>query len=237
MKIELNLPKPEISHSVNGFWLRSIFGDFPTENWKVNALTSTFVSLAQNAASEYEQACAYAEDFYINSRGRGGLSLGSMHMMARRYENVISNTHRSIGAFSKLRGHRDAPQKFRDHLNANRPAFLSNGFANRVRAMRNAVHHMDEMVGTERLRQGQPLHVLLSGLETPVQCDDQPNQTLMVFDRLTLGTDVILLSELCECLNEMGRQAEYICTYGASSAPPDTDLPPGAQVITINIRA
>lgn len=192
-----------------------MFSEFPTSSWKVNVLTSTFVGLAQNVEVEYKQACAYAEHLYVGSRKDGGFSLGSMHMMWRRFENVVSNAHRSIRAFNKLRGHRDAPQHFRDYLNANRPSFSSDAIADRLRDMRNAIHHLDEKIGNGEIEAGQPVIVKLDGPERPLSDSEQPNQTLKTFDRLVLGSDVILLSELCGWINEMGQQAEYISQYQA----------------------
>lgn len=212
-----------------------MFSQFPTSSWKVNVLTSTFVGLAQNVEVEYKQACVYVEDLYVHSRKNGGFSLGSMHMMSRRFEDVISNAHRSIRAFTKLRGHKDAPRHFRDYLNANRPAFSSDAIADRVRDMRNAIHHLDEKLGNGEVEEGQPVHVKLDGSELPVPDSEQPNQTLMIYDRIALGPHVISLSELCDWINEMGRQAEYIAAYNITPPEPEPVYPPGFQVIDLHI--
>ncbi|MDP9908251.1 hypothetical protein J2W27_000344 [Variovorax boronicumulans] len=235
MIIKLDLPRPEISHAVNLYWLKTMFSEFPTKNWKVNVLTSAFVGLAQNAEAEYKQACLYAEDLYIHSRKGGGFNLGSMHMMARRFENVISNTHRSVRAFTKLRGHKEAPPEFRDYLNANRPAFSADAIADRIRDMRNAIHHLDEKIGKGEIEKGQPVHVRLDGFEVPVPDSDQPNQTLMTYDRISLGPDVIFLGELCDWINEMGRQAEYIAAYEEVPVALEQPPPQGAPVTEIVI--
>ena len=231
MIIQLNLPKPKIDQAVNAYWLRTIFNEFPTTIWKVNVLVSTFVGLAQNAEVEYKQACLYAEDLYIHSRKDGGFNLGSAHMMARRFENCITNTHRSIRAFTKLRGHAEAPQEFRAYLNANRPAFSTDVIASRVTKMRNAIHHLDEALHKGEVEKGQPVHVNLGGFEVAIPESEQPGQTLMTYDRLVLGPHVIHLAELCDWLDEMGRQAAYIAAYGAGAPAPEAPNPPGTHVI------
>lgn len=234
MIIKLDLPMPKESDAVNSYWLRQMFTEFPTDSWQVNVLASTFVSLAQNAALEYRQACQYAKTVYVD-RGTG-IQLGALHMMARRFENVISNMHRAMAAFKQLRGHEQAPREFAKYLKANRPAFSSekvdgkDGPAKRVREMRNAIHHTDEQVGKGQIQPGEPVHIALAGMTYPAPDNVQPNQTLKIYDRLALGPHEIRLEDLCDWLTEMGQQAQYIAAYNATAPVEQPPLPAATHV-------
>jgi hypothetical protein len=55
--------------------------------------------------------------------------------------------------------------------------------------------------------------LMATGVETPVPASDQPNQTLMVIDRLAIGDLEVFFVELVEWLTEMGDCAEVTSKY------------------------
>jgi hypothetical protein len=112
----------------------------------------------------------------------------------------------------RIRSYPEVPADLKN-LFPNKPQFTTKSIANRIRGIRDAIQHMDEQVLKEAIPQSTPFSLVATGPETPVLDSDQPNQTLKVIDRLIIGSDEILFSELVTWLHEMGECAEVVSKY------------------------
>jgi hypothetical protein len=205
---------PEVNrHSKDfaGFWLKAMFISPVSPNLQVRALCTTYMRLVEAALLEYAMGHEALLQFWNTHTS---IALGAMHQSISHFEHCLSDTHRARKIFSRLRRHREAGDLGR-LLNNPHPNFTRSEFGNKLRDIRNEIHHTEEVLMDGRLGEGDPLMLRANGPEMPHPTE--ANQTNKLIDRLVVGSRELLFSELSEALNEMGQYCEKISNLVPSS--------------------
>ncbi len=221
MYIEFELP--EIHEYPSGFpqyWVKTLFIHSPSNRYQINALTSTYVRLVEAALFEYQAGSVKLKEYWAT---HSSLNLGAMHRSMSHFESCISNMYRAINCFLKLR--RDRKQDpLSLLLNAEKAGFAADSVANRIRTIRNEIHHLEEMVVKERIADGQPFALKPDGAERPHFTE--PNQTIKTIDKLVIGSREVRFNELAIWLTEMSHFAAKIADFSPSSLSNGLDQQP-----------
>lgn len=209
MYIEIEIP--EIKKFPNGFlgyWTKFVFIGSISSNPRVNALATTYVRLVEAALIEYRLAEAPLKEFWEES---SSIKISAMHKSVAHFEACITNMYRAIRCFTWLRNNEMVPEGLRVILCTDKPTFIADKIAGRLRKVRDAIHHMEEKFMNENIPEGTSFTLYPDGFETPVE--GEPGQTLKKIDLLKIGAMEIRFSELAEWLIEMGCYAEKISEY------------------------
>jgi hypothetical protein len=99
-------------------------------------------------------------------------------------------------------------------------AFAQDAYADRIREMRNEIHHLEDSLLSGQISEGQNTALRADGPETPHPSEE--NQTNMTIDRLVIGSQEILFRDLVQWLTEMISVVErlVLAPLNTSSAPP-----------------
>jgi hypothetical protein len=216
MYVLFNIPEIDRhSRDFSGFWLRTMFISPVSTNVQVRALCTMYMRLVEAALLEYAMGHEALLQFWNTHTS---IALGAMHQSVSHFEHCLSDTDRARKVFSRLRRHREAGDLGRV-LNNPQPNFAKAEFGNKLRDIRNEIHHAEEILMDGRLGDGNPIMLRADGPETvhPTEV----NQTNKLIDRLEVGSRVLLFSELSAALNEMGQCCEKISTMVPSSRAPD----------------
>lgn len=210
MIVEIALP--ELTLYPNGFpshWLNIIFlGNRPDE-YKIHAIVTTYVRLVEGAYVHYKLARQHVRAVWNTHTS---LAIGSHNLSATYFEDCINSMHRAVLCMRRIRSYPEVPDDFKN-LFPNKPQFTTDAVANRLRRIRDTIQHMDDRALKETLPKNTPFMLTATGPEKPVLDSDQPNQTLKVIDRLTIGSEEVLFAELVTWLHEMGECAEVVSKY------------------------
>jgi len=201
---------PELTLYPKGFpdyWLNMVFRGTVSDIHKINALVTTYVRLVEASYTHYRFARRHVQEFWNNNFS---LPLGSANLSATYFEDCINSMHRTVLFMRGIRNNREVPTDLIS-LFPKKPRFTQDGVAKRLRELRDAVQHMDELLLKGAIPKDTPFALQATGPETPVL--DQPNQTRTVIDRLTIGGYEILFTELVAWLHEMGKCAEILSKY------------------------
>jgi len=196
-----------------GFWLKTMFISPVSTDFQVRALCTMYMRLVDAALLEYAMGREALLQFWNT---HSGIALGAMHQSVSHFEHCLSDTHRAIQVFSRLRRHRQAGNLGR-LLNDPRPDFSKAKFSNKLRNIRNEIHHIEEVLMDGRLGDGNPLMLKADGHETPHPTE--PNQTNKLIDRLQVGSRELLFTELASALNEMACLCEKVADTVPNSGP------------------
>lgn len=202
---------PEIAEFPNGFqsyWAKTLFIGKVSADYKINALASTYMRLVEAALVEYRLARPQLNAFWNT---HDSFNLSAMHRAISHFETCLTNMHRAISCFVRFRRRPEVPDELRATLNKEKPEFIAARVSDRLREMRNAIHHLEERVADGTIGEGESFVLAPDGIETPHPTE--PGQTDKVIDRLKIGSQEILFSELAGWLTEMARFAEKISTY------------------------
>lgn len=208
MYVEIALPPaPTVLTSAPHYWTHYFFSGSPSELYEVNSLASTYMRLVETAVAEYELASTALREFWAN---HNSLGLPMMHRSISHFETCVSDVHRAIDAYRRLRNH-----KVRDplslYLAGYKPVFVSDSVANRFRAVRDAIHHLPEKIGNGELTEGQFIALKPDGPE--VVHPTEPGQTIKTFDRLVIGPHELTFDETARTLQELAVATEYIAKF------------------------
>jgi hypothetical protein len=202
---------PDINEHQNGFpryWLRMLFISSVSQNYQINALTTTYIRLVEAALVEYRFGQDKLKEFWNTHTS---INLSAMHRAVSHFESCLSDMHRAIKCFRRLRRHKDLPDSLRQVLKAEKPGFGTDRVFDQLRSFRNEVHHLDDLVMDGRLQEGQPIALKPDGPEVPHSTE--PNQTNKTIDRLVIAERELKFADLAAWLTEMGRFAEKIAAY------------------------
>jgi len=207
----VSIEAPEINEFPNGFplyWLKG-FSHHPVSfNFQINSLATTYVRLIEAALVEYRLGLSKLKEFWeIHT----SLNLSAVHQSVSHFESCLSDMHRAINCFTRLRRHKDLPEDLRSVLNEEKPRFIASHIADQLRDIRNDIHHLEELVMNGPLQEGQFITLVADGPETPHPTE--PNQTIKVIDRLVIAQRELKFSSLAAWLTEMGHFAEKIAIY------------------------
>ena len=152
-------------------------------------------------------ASAALREFWAN---HNSLGLPMMHRFISHFETCVSDVHRAIDAYRRLRNHnsRDALSL---HLAEHKPAFVSDSVANRFREVRDAIHHLPEKLGKGEVTEGQFIALKPDGPEEPHPTET--GQTIKTFDRLAIGPHELLFAAIAQTLTELVATTEKIAKY------------------------
>ena len=104
MYITISLPPgPTVLTAVPQYWTQYFFRGSPSELYEVNALASTYLRLVEAAAAEYQLASTALREFWAE---HNSLGLPMMHRSISHFESCISDVHRAIDTYRRLRNHK-----------------------------------------------------------------------------------------------------------------------------------
>ncbi|UBU61415.1 hypothetical protein LDB30_09845 [Acidithiobacillus ferrooxidans] len=229
--MHIRIEASEIAEYAAGFpkyWLKFLFIEALSVRYQINALANTYVRLVEAAITEYNIGIVQLREYYFTHTS---INLGALHHSISHFEGCLSNMNRATNCFRKLRRHRDK-DPLSVALNAEKFHFATDANADCFRAMRNDIHHLDDLVMSGRLQEGQPFSLRPDGPEIPHPTE--ANQTIKSIDHLTLGTRKVSFAELAIWLREMAYVAEQIAEFRPSSSGQNssrevikTIIPPG----------
>jgi hypothetical protein len=203
---------PELTLYPNGFprhWLNIIFLGNRPDSYKLHAITTTYVRLVEGAYVHYRLARQCVHSLWNT---HNSLAIGSHNLSATYFEDCINSMHRAVLCMKGIRGRRDVPADLKGLL-PQKPQFTTDAVAHRLRNLRDAIQHMDQLVLKGEIPEGTPFMLMATGPETPVADPNQPKQTRKVIDRLVIGEKELLFADLVRWLHEMGECAEVISNY------------------------
>lgn len=208
MYVLISLPVgPKVLTSLPQYWTQYFFRGTPSQLYEVNALATTYMRLVEAAVAEYQLASTALREFWAN---HNSLGLPVMHRSISHFETCVSDVHRAIDTYRRLRNH-----KSRDPLSVyladHRPAFLSDSVANRFREVRNAIHHLPEKIGKGEVTEGQFIALKPDGPE--VLHPTEAGQTNKIFDRLVIGPYELTFDEIARTLTEQATITEHIAKF------------------------
>ncbi|MHB8252116.1 MAG: hypothetical protein ACYDEV_00095 [Acidiferrobacter sp.] len=215
----IHIEAREIVEHESGFpqyWLKAIFIQSVSTRYQVNVLASTYVRLVEAAITEYNLGTVKLREFWDTHTS---INLGAMNRSMSHFESCLSNMYRATNCYRKLSRNRDQ-DPLAVALNINKPSFSTNAIADRFRLMRNAIHHLEELVINGKLQEGQPFALQSDGPETPHPTEAQ--QTIKTIDKLVIGEHEVHFSDLATWLREMASVAVKIAEFGPSSSQPST---------------
>ncbi|MEJ1960038.1 MAG: hypothetical protein WDO56_00185 [Gammaproteobacteria bacterium] len=102
-------------------------------------------------------------------------NIGAMHRAVSHFESCLSDMHRAINCFRRLRRHKEIG-RLSDVLNDEKPQFARDKVFDQIRTLRDSIIHLEEMVLDGRLPQGTPFALKADGPETPHPAE--PGQTI-----------------------------------------------------------
>ena len=108
--------------------------------------------------------------------------------------------NRATNCFRRLRGDR-LHDPIAQALRKQRFAFSTNDVADRIREMRNKIHHLEDSVLRGQIAEGQSSALQPVGPEVPHPTEE--GQTIMTIDHLVIGSNQIAFRELVQWLSEM----------------------------------
>lgn len=202
---------PEVAEHPNGFpgyWLQILFISTPSQNFQINALTTTYVRLVEAALVEYRLGEAKLKEYWNT---HSSINLAAINRSVSHFESCLSDMHRAVNCFRRLRRHKDLPDGLRTVLSAEKPRFVADRVSDQLRDFRNEMHHLDELVIDGRLQQGKPIALRPDGPEVPHPTET--NQTNKTIDRLVIAQRELRFADLASWLTEMARFAEKIAAY------------------------
>ena len=210
MYVELDVP--EISEHMSGFsqyWVCSLFIRPASSSYQIRALTDTYVRLVGSAIIEYHSGRSKLKEYYSDTPS-ASLKIGIMLQAMSHFETCISNMYRATNCFWRLRRRQD-PLSTYINQERERAKFATDAIADRFGAIRNKVHHLEEMVMDGHIADGQPFALGPSGPETPHPSED--DQTTKRIDGLTIGSNEVKFSELATWLKEMAYFVDKIANF------------------------
>ncbi len=208
MRIELGLPDlAEFPKGFPDYWLNITFTNNQPIPYKVRAIITTYVRLVEAAIIEYRQARSLMHSVWNDSLST---RLGDHHRAAANFEACITNMHRAVRFMIQIRHRTDIPTELKKRI-PQKPQFTEYRISNRIRNVRDAIHHLDEKIIEGSLSDNAPFALQATGPETPIP--EEPGQTLKSIDRLKIGRLEIKFVELHKWLVEMGHCAEHISQY------------------------
>ncbi len=208
MHIVISIPAIEdFPKGVPHFWLNRMFIGSVTGDPQVNALSTTFVRLVESALIDYRQAREAVFEFWADS----GFPLGIMHLAISRYEACVSDMSRAVRCFRRLRRHESLPEELRMALNVVRPRFVADQIYERLSNLRNEVQHLEDHIINGKIEPTQTFTLRPDGPEEPHPTDS--GQTVKTVDRLRIGGQELLISDLAIWLVEMAVFAGKIADH------------------------
>jgi hypothetical protein len=200
-------PAPAVLTAVPHYWTQFVFAGSLSELYEINALATTYMRLVEAAVAEYQLASTALREFWAN---HNSLGLPMMHRSISHFETCVSDVHRAIDAYRRLRSHK-ARDPLSLHLANHNPTFVSDSVASRFRKVRDAIHHLPEMIGKGQVTEGQFIALKPDGPEEAHATE--PGQTIKTFDKLVIGPHELLFADIARTLEELAATTEHIVQF------------------------
>jgi len=91
-----------------------------------------------------------------------------MNRAISHFETCVSNMHRAIKCFQRIRGDRER-EPLTHHLRTGKVTFASAAIADKFRIIRNEIHHLEEEVMERRITDGQRFVLSVDGHKLLIQ--------------------------------------------------------------------
>ena len=209
MIIEYEIPKlNDKTNPFIGYWGKKIFIGQLSDDQIVNALADTYVRLVFSATDDYNHATQSLKDFF--SESSGPIRISSLQRAIGRFESCITNMHRAVMAFVRLRRRATLPPTGRQSLNERKPIFATDAISDQLRNVRNEIQHIEEALAKGKIPHGLHHSIMPDGHEVPFDDGVNPNQTKKTFDRLKIGHRELQFSDLSQWLDEMIQYADIL---------------------------
>ncbi|MBX9657613.1 MAG: hypothetical protein K2X00_03535 [Nitrospiraceae bacterium] len=223
MYLLIDIPElDELPKSFPQYWLKIMFIGTISKSFQVNSLTSTYLRLVEAAIAEYRLGHTKLKEFWDT---HDTIYLSAMHRSVSHFESCLSDMHRAINCFTRLRRHRELPESLRRVLNKQKPHFIASQVSDQLRLFRNDIHHLDKLLNDGRLKPGQPISLMPDGPEVPHPSEQ--NQTNKTIDRLIIAQRELKFVDLAKWLAEMavfaGKIAEYQVRRDGETAKEGTE--------------
>jgi hypothetical protein len=213
MRIKLDLPElTEFQNGFPGYWMSVIFMGNRPDTYHTHAITATYVRSVEAAFFEYRQGRSLVYKTWVD-RHPSTIPIGTQNLACSSFEQCLTSMHRCVRCMLRIRGGREVPQALKD-LIPTRPRFVEDRIADRIRGVRDAIQHLEEVVLDGTIPENTPFMLGAVGPERPIP--EEPRQTLKTIDRLQIGNFEITFLELCTWLKEMGQCAEQISKFERS---------------------
>lgn len=218
MYVEFDLPEPpRLPDAFALYWLDGFFQS-PSTRFEINALSNTYVRLVHAAMIEYEEGIARLREFWSSHTS---VNLGAMYRSISHFESCIFSMNRAINCFRRLRGDR-LHDPVAVALRKDRVLFAQDAIADRIREIRNEIHHLEDSVLEGTVVDGQFVALKPDGPEVPHASEE--NQTVKTMDRLVIGSREVAFRELAAWLEEMASVVAWIVdalqSRRATAVPP-----------------
>ncbi len=218
MYVHFDLPPiGRVPGELHSYWLHTFFIRAASERFEIKALANTYVRLVGAAVEEYKSGSVHLREFWGPDRTE--LRLGAMHRAISHFESCIFSANRAINCFRRLRGDkRHDPLAIA--LRRHRFEFAGDAVADRIRDMRNEIHHLENSVMNGTVGEEHNFALRPTGPEVPHATE--AGQTVLTIDRLEIGAHAILFGELVVWLREMAgvvpKIVEAISAHAAEGA-------------------
>jgi hypothetical protein len=176
----ISIEVPDITDYPKGFpqyWLKALFVRSVSTDYQVRALAGTYVRLIEAAFVEYRIGAAKLREFWDT---HDSFNLGAMNRSIAHFESCLSDMHRAVNCYRRLRRHR-GQDPLSLALNNERPSFAADSVADQLRFMRDEIHHLDEMLGkwrtTGRPADGPPTRRPRAATSHRAEPDDQVDRS------------------------------------------------------------
>lgn len=217
MHIKVDIPELAWNKNTFGrYWLGIVFMNNRPEGYQVGALVTEYMRLIEAAFKSYKSGRDLIAYVYVG-RDPSEFPLGQLQAAITEYETCITCMHRAIRIFRRLRSRVDTPIQFKTDV-LTKAQFNADVIAERIMRMRDIIHHLGEKFGGSEVPDNSWFSIMVDGPEVPLP--PEPGQTLKTIDRLVIGKETILFSELSGWLTEMGQYAESIASYDFPKATP-----------------
>jgi chromosome condensin MukBEF complex kleisin-like MukF subunit len=150
-----------------------------------------------------------------------------MYRWIARFESCISDMHRAVRAFTRLRRSAELSVAERARINGTKPVFVTAAVADRIRDMRNELQHIEEKLAKGELTGDLPCTVQPTGPETVSTDPAWREQTVKTIDRLRIAHYEVTFADLTAWLMEMVACVEKIRSLMPTSYK--TSLSPESQ--------
>lgn len=206
--IQIDIPDvPAPTNPFLGYWGSQLvvghFSDCP----KIITLSSTFVRCVFSAREDYLAASEHLRTAYQATRA---MHLSEIYRCISRFESRISSIYLAECAFDRLRRRRELSVESTKVINDRKPSFIAPAVRDRLKAMRDTMEHIEELLAEGKLTEDLPYMVQPTGEERPQTDSAQLADTIVVIDRLRIGEHVVRFAELVEWLSEMVAFVEKI---------------------------
>ncbi|WP_071750854.1 hypothetical protein [Burkholderia ubonensis] len=200
-RIEFDIPDvPAPTNPFLGYWgSQLIIGHF-SDSPKVVTLSSTFVRCVFSAREDYLAATQHLRAAFQSTRE---MHLSELYRSISRFETCISGMYLAERAFRRLRRCVELSADSAAVINHEKPAFIAPAVRDRLKAMRDTMQHIEELLAMGKLTEDLPYMVQPTGDEHPQTDSAQLADTVLVIDRLRIGEHVVRFSEVVEWLGEM----------------------------------